>query len=312
MGCADEIGRKLYALMVRAGFSDVDVQVITRPDADGRLLPMIKNMAEYARSSGKINHADVDKILSIIEQTVSDGREKELLMCAAARLLAVLALAAAGSAVAQEKHLIDPTPPARSIPNLCQRCKIRMRHRRRPGNYWRANRRRFPGRRARLAAASQALFRCRQPGLLGKSCGCRATTSGAILNSFASSSGLPRRRKRLAGTVFWSATCRSPAAARCSPSTEAIKSASTSIFGLRRCQATCKVARSASSARPPMWLRRSGSGHAEHFHVQIACPAGSAECKPQPAPRPSDGCGHELDFWFKESTLHPPQRRSRS
>jgi penicillin-insensitive murein endopeptidase len=47
-------------------------------------------------------------------------------------------------------------------------------------------------------------------------------------------------------------------------------------------------------------------GHAEHFHVQIACPAGSAECKPQSPPRPSDGCGHELDFWFKESTLHPP------
>jgi murein endopeptidase len=22
--------------------------------------------------------------------------------------------------------------------------------------------------------------------------------------------------------------------------------------------------------------------------------------------RPSDGCGHELDFWFKASTLHPP------
>jgi hypothetical protein len=58
--------------MVRAGFSDIDVQVITRPDTDGRLLPMIKNMAEYARGSGKINHADIEKILSIIEQAVSD------------------------------------------------------------------------------------------------------------------------------------------------------------------------------------------------------------------------------------------------
>ncbi|MFZ2079368.1 MAG: penicillin-insensitive murein endopeptidase [Xanthobacteraceae bacterium] len=27
-------------------------------------------------------------------------------------------------------------------------------------------------------------------------------------------------------------------------------------------------------------------GHAEHFHVQIACPAGSAECKPQPLSAP--------------------------
>ena len=46
-------------------------------------------------------------------------------------------------------------------------------------------------------------------------------------------------------------------------------------------------------------------GHAEHFHVRIACPADSAECKPQPPPDPGDGCGHELDFWFKELTLHP-------
>ena len=68
-----DIGKKLYGLMVRAGFSDVDVQVITRPDTDGRLLPLIKNIAEYARSSGKINHADVEKILLIIERAVSDG-----------------------------------------------------------------------------------------------------------------------------------------------------------------------------------------------------------------------------------------------
>src|SRR5215471_7114900 len=47
-------------------------------------------------------------------------------------------------------------------------------------------------------------------------------------------------------------------------------------------------------------------GHAEHFHVQIACPADSAECKPPAPPLPRDGCGSELDFWFKESTLHPP------
>jgi penicillin-insensitive murein endopeptidase len=46
-------------------------------------------------------------------------------------------------------------------------------------------------------------------------------------------------------------------------------------------------------------------GHAEHFHVRITCPADSPQCKPQPPPEAGDGCGHELDFWFKESTLHP-------
>jgi penicillin-insensitive murein DD-endopeptidase len=46
-------------------------------------------------------------------------------------------------------------------------------------------------------------------------------------------------------------------------------------------------------------------GHAEHFHVRISCPADSPECKPQPPPGPETDCGHELDFWFKDSTLHP-------
>jgi ubiquinone/menaquinone biosynthesis C-methylase UbiE len=67
------IGRKLYSLMGLAGFKDIDVQVITRPDTDGRLLQMIKNMAGYARSSGKMSDSDVDEILSTIEQAVSDG-----------------------------------------------------------------------------------------------------------------------------------------------------------------------------------------------------------------------------------------------
>ena len=55
------------------------------------------------------------------------------------------------------------------------------------------------------------------------------------------------------------------------------------------------------------WLAkvRAWWGHAEHFHVRIACPADSPQCKPQPPPQPGDGCGHELDFWFKESTLFP-------
>jgi len=55
------------------------------------------------------------------------------------------------------------------------------------------------------------------------------------------------------------------------------------------------------------WLSkvRPWYGHAEHFHVRVACPADSPQCKPQPPPLAGDGCGHELDFWFKESTLFP-------
>jgi hypothetical protein len=56
-----------------AGFSDIGVQVIARPDTNGRLLPMIKNMAEYARGSGKTNDADIEKILLTIEQAIISG-----------------------------------------------------------------------------------------------------------------------------------------------------------------------------------------------------------------------------------------------
>ena len=49
----------------------------------------------------------------------------------------------------------------------------------------------------------------------------------------------------------------------------------------------------------PRWSRRA-----------LSCPnrlsGGRRGTQAQPPPRPSDGCGHELDFWFKESTLHPP------
>jgi penicillin-insensitive murein DD-endopeptidase len=65
------------------------------------------------------------------------------------------------------------------------------------------------------------------------------------------------------------------------------------------------LCREAGADREWLFKVRPWYGHAEHFHVRIACPADSAECRPQPPPDSSDGCGHELDFWFKESTLHP-------
>jgi penicillin-insensitive murein DD-endopeptidase len=56
-----------------------------------------------------------------------------------------------------------------------------------------------------------------------------------------------------------------------------------------------------------VWLSkvRPWWGHAEHFHIRLACPADSPQCKPQPPVPAGDGCGHELDFWFKDATLHP-------
>jgi len=48
-------------------------------------------------------------------------------------------------------------------------------------------------------------------------------------------------------------------------------------------------------------------GHAEHFHVRLACPADSPQCKGQPPVPSGDGCGHALDWWFRPSILHPSQ-----
>ena len=47
--------------------------------------------------------------------------------------------------------------------------------------------------------------------------------------------------------------------------------------------------------------------HEDHFHVRLACPAGSAECKSQPLPPAEEGCGHELDSWIKKAQLVPKQ-----
>ena len=49
------------------------------------------------------------------------------------------------------------------------------------------------------------------------------------------------------------------------------------------------------------WLRklRPWHGHDDHFHARSACPADSADCKPQAALAQGDGCD-QLDWWFDE------------
>jgi penicillin-insensitive murein endopeptidase len=49
----------------------------------------------------------------------------------------------------------------------------------------------------------------------------------------------------------------------------------------------------------PIW------GHFYHFHIRIGCPAGVAGCAPQRQPPGDDGCGKELDDWFKV-LMRPP------
>jgi len=46
-------------------------------------------------------------------------------------------------------------------------------------------------------------------------------------------------------------------------------------------------------------------GHDYHMHIRIRCPAGSPDCKPQDPTPTGDGCGKELDWWFRDSILFP-------
>jgi penicillin-insensitive murein DD-endopeptidase len=65
------------------------------------------------------------------------------------------------------------------------------------------------------------------------------------------------------------------------------------------------MCREAGSDRDWLAKVRPWWGHAEHFHIRIACPSDSPLCKPQPPVPDGDGCGHALDYWFSEGVLHP-------
>jgi penicillin-insensitive murein endopeptidase len=56
------------------------------------------------------------------------------------------------------------------------------------------------------------------------------------------------------------------------------------------------------------WLHkiRPVVGHNYHFHIRIGCPADSPECKAQLVTPTDEGCGAELDAWFKLPTKEPP------
>ena len=46
-------------------------------------------------------------------------------------------------------------------------------------------------------------------------------------------------------------------------------------------------------------------GHNYHFHIRLACPAGEEGCQSQDPTPPGDGCDASLNWWFRDSVLHP-------
>jgi penicillin-insensitive murein endopeptidase len=72
------------------------------------------------------------------------------------------------------------------------------------------------------------------------------------------------------------------------------------------------MCREAGSDRSWLAKVRPWWGHDEHFHIRIACPSDSPQCKPQLPVASGEGCGRELDSWLKESIVHPPATGAKS
>jgi penicillin-insensitive murein endopeptidase len=66
------------------------------------------------------------------------------------------------------------------------------------------------------------------------------------------------------------------------------------------------VCREAGSDRGWLYKVRPMWGHNYHFHIRLRCPADEPDCRPQEPPAHGDGCGSELDWWFRDAVLNPP------
>jgi ubiquinone/menaquinone biosynthesis C-methylase UbiE len=68
-----EIGRKLPQIVRQAGFSEMHIQVLTRPDTEGRLFGMIETVAGYARASDALAAAQIEESLNRLKNALQEG-----------------------------------------------------------------------------------------------------------------------------------------------------------------------------------------------------------------------------------------------
>lgn len=66
-------GRILYSQMKKVGFSDVSVTILAGVDTQGRMLPVLQNMASYAEAGGQLERKRLDAIMAEIGQSIADG-----------------------------------------------------------------------------------------------------------------------------------------------------------------------------------------------------------------------------------------------
>jgi len=67
------IGRSLYGMFRRAGFSNIQVQVLASADTNGALRPVLTNMASYASLSGELDSAEIAAFLADVDGALEDG-----------------------------------------------------------------------------------------------------------------------------------------------------------------------------------------------------------------------------------------------
>lgn len=67
------VGRKLRAAYLRAGFDDVDVAVTAAVDTAGRMQSVIENMLGYGRKFDRITAARADELRARVDAALADG-----------------------------------------------------------------------------------------------------------------------------------------------------------------------------------------------------------------------------------------------
>jgi SAM-dependent methyltransferase len=67
------IGRKLWGALRAAGFSNVDVKILAGADTKGRMSPVVLNMASYARASGRLTEAAIERLIADVKAAIADG-----------------------------------------------------------------------------------------------------------------------------------------------------------------------------------------------------------------------------------------------
>lgn len=68
------IARQAYGLFRRAGFHDVAVRVLASADTSGAMAAVWRNMASYARTSGRLDEAEIAAFEDELEQAIEDRR----------------------------------------------------------------------------------------------------------------------------------------------------------------------------------------------------------------------------------------------